>query len=159
MQKFPYGISDFVTLRTENDLYVDRSDRIPLLEKAGRQLLFLRPRRFGKSLLLNMLANYYDIAQAERFDALFGNVHIGAHPTPLHNRYFVMTWDFSAVLPQEDVEQQKQTLFNYLNVVMLECAQKYRAYLPYPVQIRPSLTRPSWYKAAFAGVCGGGSGI
>lgn len=57
---FPYGISDFEQVIDEGYLYVDRTDRIPLLENAGEQLLFLRPRRFGKSLLLSMLENYYE---------------------------------------------------------------------------------------------------
>jgi hypothetical protein len=35
MLEFPYGISDFYTLKTENYLYVDRTDRIPLVEAAG----------------------------------------------------------------------------------------------------------------------------
>ncbi len=55
--KFPYGISDFYDISTEGYLYIDRTDRIPLIEEAGKQLLFLRPRRFGKSLLLSMLEN------------------------------------------------------------------------------------------------------
>ena len=137
MQKFPYGIADFVTLITEGYLYVDRSDRIPQLEQAGKQVLFLRPRRFGKSLLLNMLANYYDLAQAERFETLFGHLKIGRNPTPLRNRYFVMTWDFSAVLPQEDSNAQMQVLYDYLNGRIRECAQKYRGALPLSVEINP----------------------
>jgi len=57
-----YGISDFDSLITEKYYYVDRTDQILLLEEAGKQLLFLRPRRFGKSPpLLSMLENYYDL--------------------------------------------------------------------------------------------------
>jgi hypothetical protein len=58
MLKFPYGICDFYSLITENYFYVDRTAAIRLLEDAGKQLLFLRPRRFGKSLLVSMLENY-----------------------------------------------------------------------------------------------------
>lgn len=65
--KFPYGLSDFDTLRREDYWYLDRTDRIPALEAAGRQLIFLRPRRFGKSLLLSMLEHYYDLNQADHF--------------------------------------------------------------------------------------------
>jgi hypothetical protein len=56
--RFPYGIADFRKIREEGYFYVDRSDRIALLEEAGSQLLFLRPRRFGKSLWLSTLENY-----------------------------------------------------------------------------------------------------
>ncbi|MEY4194081.1 MAG: hypothetical protein RLZZ226_449, partial [Pseudomonadota bacterium] len=59
--KFPYGLSDFAAIRQEGYFYQDRTGLIPQLEQAGRQLLFLRPRRFGKSLLLSMLENYYDV--------------------------------------------------------------------------------------------------
>ena len=62
--KFPYGISDFRQVIGEGYYFVDRSDHIRILEEIGKQLLFLRPRRFGKSLLLSMLENYYDVARA-----------------------------------------------------------------------------------------------
>ncbi|RMH52354.1 MAG: AAA family ATPase, partial [Zetaproteobacteria bacterium] len=68
--KFPYGIHDFQRLIEGGYFYVDRTAAIRDIEEAGDQLLFLRPRRFGKSLLLSMLENYYDLAKAERFDAL-----------------------------------------------------------------------------------------
>jgi hypothetical protein len=54
MLKFPYGFSNFYLLRTENYFYVDRTSHIRLIEEAGYQLLFLRPRRFCKSLLLSI---------------------------------------------------------------------------------------------------------
>ena len=66
--KFPYGISDFRQVIGEGYYFVDRSDHIRILEEIGKQLLFLRPRRFGKSLLLSMLENYYDVARAGEFD-------------------------------------------------------------------------------------------
>jgi hypothetical protein len=83
MLKFPYGISDFYQVMTEDYVYVDRTDRIPLLEETGKTLLFLRPRRFGKSLLLSMLENYYDVNKADEFDRLFGGLAINRQPTPL----------------------------------------------------------------------------
>ncbi len=64
--RFPYGISDFHKLITEDYFYVDRTDRIRAIEEMGEQLLFLRPRRFGKSLWLSTLANYYDVARRGR---------------------------------------------------------------------------------------------
>ncbi len=62
-------MNDFGTLIQEGYFYQDRTDRIPLLEEAGRQLIFIRPRRFGKSLLLSMLEHYYDVNRADQFDA------------------------------------------------------------------------------------------
>ena len=78
--RFPYGIADFRKIREGGYFYVDRTDRIPLLEEAGIQLLFLRPRRFGKSLWLSTLENYYDLARADDFDRLFGGLKIGQNP-------------------------------------------------------------------------------
>ena len=63
--RFPYGIADFQTIIAEGYFYVDRTDRIALLENAGKQLLFLRPRRFGKSLWLSALESYYDLARVD----------------------------------------------------------------------------------------------
>ena len=85
--KFPYGISDFKKIVTQGFYYCDRTDYIPLLEQ-GQYLLFLRPRRFGKSLLLSMLANYYDVIRKEQFQEFFGHLKIGKRPTQLHNRTF-----------------------------------------------------------------------
>jgi hypothetical protein len=62
LMKLPYGVRDFDKLITDGYLYVDRTDRIPLLERLGSDLLFLRLRRFGKSLWLSTLMNYYDLA-------------------------------------------------------------------------------------------------
>ncbi len=70
MLKFPYGISDFYKIITENYVYIDRTDCIRLVEETGVQLLFLRPRRFGKSLWLSTLENYYDVAKAKDFERL-----------------------------------------------------------------------------------------
>lgn len=80
--KFPYGNSDFYRISTHRQFYVDRTAAIPVLEEVGEQLLFLRPRRFGKSLLLSMLENYYDLAKADEFERLFGHLAIGRQPTP-----------------------------------------------------------------------------
>ena len=57
----PYGQSDFARIRRENKYYVDKTMFIPALEEFNFQT-FLRPRRFGKSLMLNMLGAYYDVA-------------------------------------------------------------------------------------------------
>jgi len=89
---FPYGLSDFSKLIEQDYWYLDRTDRIAQIEAAGDQLIFLRPRRFGKSLLLSMLEHYYDLARADQFETLFGHLAVGRDPTPLHNQYFVVNY-------------------------------------------------------------------
>jgi hypothetical protein len=135
--RFPYGLSDFATLIGEGYFYQDRTDRIPLLEEAGRQLIFIRPRRFGKSLLLSMLEHYYDVNRAARFDALFGHLAIGQHPTPLRNQYFVMKWDFSLVKAQGAVKEIEAALHQHLNDRIAQFAADYATYLTRPITIRP----------------------
>jgi len=135
--KFPYGISDFDSLITEKYHYVDRTDHIPLLEEAGKQLLFLRPRRFGKSLLLSMLESYYDLNQADRFEPLFGGLAIGKNPTAEYNRYFVLKWDFSEVSPIGDGEEIKRSLYSYVNDRISAFSNYYRETLPDSIRLDP----------------------
>ena len=90
MIKIPYGVRDFEKLIEENFWYLDRTDRIRVFEEFGYELLFLRPRRFGKSLWLSTLMNYYDINKAKDFERLFGHLAIGKNPTALRNQYLVL---------------------------------------------------------------------
>ncbi|RME06444.1 MAG: AAA family ATPase, partial [Deltaproteobacteria bacterium] len=99
------------------------------LEEAGRHLLFLRPRRFGKSLLLSMLENYYDVGRQAEFEAIFGGLAIGKEPTPLHNRYFILKWDFSCVNPRGGVERIERSLFNHVNASIEAFARRYSGFL------------------------------
>ncbi|MCS7028844.1 MAG: AAA family ATPase, partial [Bacteroidia bacterium] len=95
---FPYGISNFETLVKDNYVFVDKTIFIEKLERhKERNVSFLRPRRFGKSLWLSILEYYYDINQAHKFDQLFGNYYIGKNPTPLHNSYRILFFDFSGI--------------------------------------------------------------
>ncbi len=134
--KFPYGICDFRRIITQGYFYCDRTDRISLLEK-GEYLLFLRPRRFGKSLLLSMLTNYYDVARKDQFHELFGHLKIGKNPTPLHNRYFILEWDFSCVDPSGTAQDIKRALHDHVNVCIENFVSYYRDYLPEKVRIDP----------------------
>jgi len=137
MLKFPYGISDFAKIIQGGYWYVDRTDHLRLIEDGGEQLLFLRPRRFGKSLLLSMLENYYDLAKADQFQQLFGHLKIGTNPTPKQNQYFVMKWDFSAVQVQGDIQSLEMALHEHLNDCISGVATKYRHFLPIPVALNP----------------------
>ena len=135
--QFPYGLSDFATLIQDGYFYQDRTDRIPLLEEAGRQLIFIRPRRFGKSLLLSMLEHYYDLNRANQFEALFGHLAIGKNPTPRHNHYFVMKWDFSLVKAQGDVKEIEAALHRHINDRIAKFQRYYAGHLSAPIAIHP----------------------
>lgn len=91
----PYGISNFKQLRNEGLYYVDKTMYIEKLEQAGHFLFFIRPRRFGKSLILNMLAAYYDMAEQSRFDTLFDGLYVKDYPTQEKGRGS-RSWSISA---------------------------------------------------------------
>lgn len=148
--KFPYGISDFETLIREHYFYVDRTDRLPLLEDAGKHLLLLRPRRFGKSLLLSMLENYYDLAKASQFEQLFGHLAIGSNPTPKHNQYFVMKWDFSLVRARGNLQAIETALHEHLNDCISEFATKYQSALSIAIVINPNDAMSSFHRLCTA---------
>ena len=127
--RFPYGVCDFNKIITDKLFYCDRTDRIASLENTGYYLLLLRPRRFGKSLLLSMLENYYDLARKEKFQELFGHLLIGKNPTPLRNKYFILKWDFSCVDPSGSAEDIKKTLYNHINACIEAFDMDYEDYL------------------------------
>ncbi|HEY89454.1 MAG TPA: AAA family ATPase, partial [Thermoflexia bacterium] len=131
--KFPYGISDFHKLITEDYFYVDRTAYIRTVEEVGPVLLFLRPRRFGKSLWLSTLENYYDVAKADEFESLFGQLAIGQEPTPWHNQYLIMRWNFSAVDPSGDYDQIRQSLFNHVNGCVEQFIAQYQGGLEHEI--------------------------
>ncbi len=144
LMKFPYGLSDFGKLIQEGYWYQDRTDRIARLEAAGDQLIFLRPRRFGKSLLLSMLEHYYDLNRADQFEALFGGLAVGRQPTSLRNRYFVMRWDFSLVQAQGEVADIEAALHQHLNDCISDFAQRYHELLPGMIATHPDNALSSW---------------
>jgi hypothetical protein len=131
--KFPYGIADFYKLITAGYFYADRTGHIPAIEDAGEQLLFLRPRRFGKSLLLSTLENYYDLRKADEFNRLFGHLAVGSKPTPRRNQYFILKWDFSAVDPSGDAEHIRRALHGHINDQIEQFGAYYQEHLPHPV--------------------------
>ncbi|MER2532162.1 MAG: AAA family ATPase [Candidatus Competibacter sp.] len=135
--RFPYGIADFRKIREGDYFYVDRTDRIPLIEEVGSQLLFLRPRRFGKSLWLSTLESYYDLARADDFERLFGGLKIGQNPTPLRNRYFILNLNFSVVDPQGDSDAVRASLFHHLNIQIKATVARYGDWLEGRVDIEP----------------------
>ena len=69
-RKLPVGIQSFNVIREEGYLYVDKTDIIWNLANNGRQYNFLsRPRRFGKSVLVDTLQAYFE-GRKELFEGL-----------------------------------------------------------------------------------------
>ena len=98
MKKIPYGISDFKRLKIEDYFFIDKTDYIPKIENyTSAYLMFLRPRRFGKSLLIAMMEAYYDIYFKDEFEAIFKDTYIIKNRTKEASSYMVLRFDFSAV--------------------------------------------------------------
>lgn len=126
VKQVPYGVADFATVIEQNLYYVDKTMFIPKLEKQPRNLFFIRPRRFGKSIFLSMLYSYYDCTQSHRFQSLFGNLWIGQHPTPLQGKYQVLFLDFSQITGNID---KLETKFNsYLSINLDAFVRQYSEY-------------------------------
>ena len=122
----PYGVADFAMVIEQNLYYVDKTMFIPELEKQPRNLFFIRPRRFGKSIFLSMLYSYYDCTQSHKFQSLFGNLWIGQHPTPLQGKYQVLFLDFSQITGNID---KLETKFNsYLSINLDAFVRQYSDY-------------------------------
>ncbi len=133
--KLPYGLADFETIVRQDYVYVDRTAHIQEVEKLGAALLFIRPRRFGKSLWLQTLKAYYDLRRQDEHERLFGHLAIGREPTPLAHRYFVLEWDFSAIAPYGGVDQIERRLEDYVLGTVEAFAADYAEHLPRPVKV------------------------
>jgi len=111
MKKIPYGISDFKRLKTENFYFIDKTNYIEKIENyPSSYLMFLRPRRFGKSLLIAILEAYYDIYFKDEFDDIFADTYIKEHRTKEVSSYMVLRFDFSAI----DIYNVEESFRNYL---------------------------------------------
>ena len=107
IKQIPYGVADFESVMTRHLYYVDKTMYLDEIERQPDTLIFIRPRRFGKSLFISMMRAYYDKSKAKDFDDLFGSLWIGSHPTPLRNHYQVLYLDFSKILGNIDVLEEK----------------------------------------------------
>ncbi|MFB1490704.1 MULTISPECIES: AAA family ATPase [unclassified Thiocapsa] len=136
--RFPYGLSDFGTLIEGQYWYQDRTDRLAVLEDTGRQLIFLRPRRFGKSLLLSMLEHYYDLNRADQFKRMFGALAVGRNPTSLHNQYFILKWDFSLIPTHGEIAYIEAALHQHINDRIRQCVADYTAHWTRDIPLHPN---------------------
>ena len=97
-KRIPYGMQNFEDVRERDCYYVDKTPFIEEIEASNMYFFFIRPRRFGKSLTLSMLENYYDINQKDKFENIFGGLYIGENPTPERNSYLIIHLNFSEVV-------------------------------------------------------------
>ena len=123
IKQLPLGIADFGLVKKQNCFYVDKTMFIPRLEMASNYLSLVRPRRFGKSLLLSMLKAYYDVNMKDRFDDFFGDLWIGSHPTAVRNYYAVLHLDFSQVTGT--IDELRENFDSYCGIKADSFARRY----------------------------------
>ncbi|MCK4260378.1 MAG: AAA family ATPase, partial [Halanaerobiales bacterium] len=107
--------------------YVDKTRYVEVLEKLGDYIFYIRPRRFGKSLFISTLINYYDLNQKEDFENLFSGLYIGANPTKLRNEYFILSFDFSG-LNTDSQESLKDSFRKIVEADLIDFLEKYKSY-------------------------------
>ena len=125
-KRMPYGIADFKQIRNENLYFVDKTMFFEKMERAGNFLFLVRPRRFGKSLFLDMLETYYDINEKDNFQELFKGLYVADHPTPEQGEFQVLHLDFSLV--GSDLDNLYENFNTYCGQVMDSFIDTYQRY-------------------------------
>ena len=112
-----YGNANYAEIVRDHGYFVDKTAYIAQLEPV-KNAVFLRPRRFGKSLWCRMLECYYNINQRGEFDELFGQTYIGQHPTPQRNTFFVLALDFSVVDSTGALDDIEASFDHHVNLTL-----------------------------------------
>ena len=128
VKRIPYGMMNFVAVREDDCYYVDKTRFIEKVENANKFFFFIRPRRFGKSLTMSMLRHYYDINAADRFERLYGDLYIGQHPTPDHNKYLIIYLNFAVI--NADLGNYRKSLDAHCNTRFNSFCDSYASLLP-----------------------------
>ena len=124
IKKIPYGEADFGKVIKSNMLYIDKTKFIHELENLSNYIFIIRPRRFGKSLWINLLQYYYDINRKEQFNELFKDTFIGKHPTDKKNTYLTIAFNFAMVDPY--IERVQDDFQRYIDVIIGDFLIRYQ---------------------------------
>jgi hypothetical protein len=133
IMKIAYGNADFATIRKSGAFYVDKTPFLPMLESfefGSQNILFLRPRRFGKSSLISMMEHYYDIHLSDQVDELFQGLWIHEHPTPEKSKYMVLHLDFSQLSAHEDEDVLRANFLDAVKISLVSLFQRYASRIP-----------------------------
>jgi hypothetical protein len=116
----------FKTLVLKNK-YVDKTKYIEELEKTEKNsFICFRPRRFGKSLVILMLKEYYNIKNKN--ETTFDNLYIGKNPTKIKNQFLILDFDFSGIITT-NFEEFNKLFNNYINGKIINFIIEYKDYL------------------------------
>ena len=136
MKKLPYGISDYERIMENDYYYVDKTRYIEKLEDLpAPYIMFLRPRKFGKTLFTSVLENYYDVKKVDKFEKLFGETYIGKNPTRLKNSYYILRFNFSGINTKDE-----ETTMQGFREKAIEAVQKFINKYELDFYINPDLS-------------------
>ena len=121
-------MQNFEDIRERDCYYVDKTAFIEDIEESNMYFFYIRPRRFGKSLTLSMLENYYDIKKTDKFKDIFGGLYIGENPTPEHNTYLVIHLNFAEVVG--GLDDYKEGLDTHCRINFQGFCRRYSDILP-----------------------------
>ncbi len=127
-KKIPYGVMNYAEIINGSYYFIDKTKYISDLETVNNPV-FLRPRRFGKSLLCSMLQYYYDKKEAGRFQTLFGQTWIGKNPTCTHNTFIVIKYDFSTIPISKNFPDIEHNFNRYCNELLISVQSAYKEIL------------------------------
>lgn len=113
-KRIPYGMQNFEDVIKDDCYYVDKTPFIEDIEEANKYFFYIRPRRFGKTLTLSMLENYYDVNKKDAFEDIFGKLYIGQNPTPERNQYLVLHLNFAQIVG--GLDDYQQGMDNYCSI-------------------------------------------
>ena len=131
-KRIPYGMQNFEDVMERDCYYVDKTPFIEKIEESNMYFFFIRPRRFGKSLTLSMLENYYDINKKDKFESLFGKLYIGENPTPERNSYLILHLNFAMISAGLD---------NYKKGLDAHCSNKFNTFCSRYAHLLPPDTK------------------
>ena len=109
-----YSEAHYPTIVRNKGYFVDKTQYIKRLERVANPV-FLRPRRFGKTLLCSILRHYYDLNCAHEFEELFSHTWIGQHPTGNQNSCMILSLNFSLIELNKDIQRIERNFQQYCN--------------------------------------------
>ncbi len=127
-KRIPYGMQNFEEVIQDDCYYVDKTPFIEEIEEAHKYFFFIRPRRFGKTITLSMLKNYYDINKKDQFESIFGGLYIGKNPTPERNSYLIIHLNFAMI--SAGLDNYQRGLDSHCNIMFCSFCDRYASLLP-----------------------------
>ncbi len=131
-KRIPYGMQNFEEVIQDDCYYVDKTPFIEEIEEAHKYFFFIRPRRFGKTITLSMLKNYYDINKKDQFESIFGGLYIGKNPTQERNSYLIIHLNFAMI--SAGLDNYQRGLDSHCNIMFCSFCDRYASLLPHGIK-------------------------